>query len=905
MAHPSLVAAARSVHRRVASVWLVLLLCVTHRASAQSGWAQSVPPGMVLRFQPRTFEQAMHAPRVDDSGVRPLPSGILAREAARVGAAGLGTSLWQEWSSPARAQHALVLDTRRHLVFLVGGEAALDPQASVWTSDVAMTDWTLIATRPGGAAVVFAGAVYDSVRDRLLVLGWQSSAFHLEAFLPATGMWMHLWDGPAMTQMSIAGLAIDTRRDELALLGVYDAVSAQQQMFRIALSNMATWHAEPITSPVALPVVTLGSAVYEPAHDRFDVVFDRTARGYFPGFGVSSATLWSISAGDAPAATAFATPEFPYDMPRQVMFDAATGRVLLVSAQGETFAVRTGDGTAERLDDGSRGLGGPGVAACFDARDRRILGGGGQSTVQSMPAFASLPVDSPVDAPVGLGQGSAIASQWLEARPGSMGSRIWHSSMIDPLTGRQVVFGGWVQGGVRDLVVAHPISAHGGWLALGAGSDSMPRPRFAHSLVYDPAHHAMLVFGGQAIDGTGDLLGDLWSLSLDASGTWTRLHVSNIGPGQRRNSSLVYDTPRHRFVLMGGDDLHAPISDAWELTLDGVPTWRPLGVAGDIGLPYPMVFTDSLRGDGWSYAFQPGFTPLRHVQFETDTLRGAVLPVSGQAPEMSHVFIAMTFDARHRRAIAFYSPANGVSNADLGTMWTATLGDSVQWGSQSVPGAPPTERGLFSAVYDDDTSRLLITGGYTDNENFFADAWQLDFVETTAVQVSLMGASADTRGAHLRWYVTAIGATGIVERSSDGHAWQALGAAERSGTDALSFDDPTLAPGVRAAYRLCVTQGAQVTFTAAAWVSRAAADGLALSALPHAPGVAAAVNFTLAGGRDARLRLYDVSGRLRANVTLAPAMQAWAFREPLEPGLYVAELTQGSARRTARVIALR
>jgi hypothetical protein len=343
----------------------------------------------------------------------------------------------------------------------------------------------------------------------------------------------------------------------------------------------------------------------------------------------------------------------------------------------------------------------------------------------------------------------------------------------------------------------------------------------------------------------------------------------------------------------------------WELRLDGVPVWRQLGVAGDIGLPYPMVFMDAMRGDGWAYYSQPAFTPLRHLTFEADTVRATILPVRGMVPEMSSVLTAMSFDAAHERMIAFYFPRRGGVNADLGTLWTAQLGDSVTWTSQAVPGEAPTHRTYFSSVYDDGSSRLFITGGYADNENYFADSWQLDFVEPTSVQVSLASAVADERGAHLRWYVPAPVASGLVERSSDGSAWQALGAAMRSGTDAMTYDDATLAPGVRAAYRLRITAGAQLTYTPAAWLSRAAADGLALSAMPRVPGAAAGVAFTLAPGRDARLRLFDVSGRMRASVTLTPGSQAWTFRESLEPGLYVAELTQGSARRTARVIALR
>ena len=433
----------------------------------------------------------------------------------------------------------------------------------------------------------------------------------------------------------------------------------------------------------------------------------------------------------------------------------------------------------------------------------------------------------------------------------------------------------------------------------------MPRARFGEQLGYDPLHHALILYGGQAIDGTGDLLGDLWSLSLAPGGQWTQLTPASPGPGNLRNASFAYDAPRQRFILLGGDDLHMSLFSAWELKLDGAPTWRALTLVGDLVAPYAALFTDPLRGDGWSYCGASPLATFCHLVFGPDTIRATAIATSGPIPELDGNLVSMTFDSTHRRMLAFYTGSVQSMNGDLGTLWSTPLGDSATWSSQPIPGGSLQSRYLVSNAFDDASGQLLLTGGYYDNTRYFGDAWQLGFTEPTAVQVSLASATADARGAHLRWYVPSGNAVGQAERSSDGNTWQALGVADRSGTDAMTYDDATLAAGARAAYRLRITEGAQVTYTPAAWLSRVGTDGLALSAMPHGPGAPAAVRFTLAAGIDARLKLFDVSGRMRASVALAPAMQAWTFRESLEPGLYVAELTQGGARRTARVIALR
>src|SRR5690349_1010711 len=112
--------------RALSAVFVVLSVgLLPARSGAQSGWAQSVPPDAVLRFRPRTIEQASHPPRV--------PVSLTGRAAARGVATPFAPSpdlgTWQAWGPPALAWHALVRDSRRGVFLIAGGIPALDPQA--------------------------------------------------------------------------------------------------------------------------------------------------------------------------------------------------------------------------------------------------------------------------------------------------------------------------------------------------------------------------------------------------------------------------------------------------------------------------------------------------------------------------------------------------------------------------------------------------------------------------------------------------------------------------------------------------------------------------------------------------------------------------------------------------------
>ena len=287
----------RYPNRRLLLAASVLALLVPAVASAQATWITRVPPERLLNWQPRTAEEAAHpevlfGPRPARSAV---PEAMVPARSADVASGSDYT--WSELGPPARALHKLVYDSRRHRMLMIGGMGAQDPAGSIWACPLPVGTWTQIATLPWAAANYYASpvaaALYDSLRDQLLVVP-AGSSLALEALsLGGTPAWSHLWSGPAAPN-GFAGLALDTQRDAVAFLGVWDGAAAAHRLVRVPMGNPAAWSSV-VTQGAQPAIPDRGAAVYDAAHDVFDVLVNTGDLGW-----QGDAHLLSLTASGAP-----------------------------------------------------------------------------------------------------------------------------------------------------------------------------------------------------------------------------------------------------------------------------------------------------------------------------------------------------------------------------------------------------------------------------------------------------------------------------------------------------------------------------------------------------------------------------------------------------------------------------
>jgi hypothetical protein len=349
-------------------------------------------------------------------------------------------------------------------------------------------------------------------------------------------------------------------------------------------------------------------------------------------------------------------------------------------------------------------------------------------------------------------------------------ARAFHSAVYDSLLDRMIVFGG-NDGAACNDVWALSFSGNATWAKL-TPSGTPPPPREWHTAVLDGARNRMIVHGG--VDG-GARHADTWALSLGATPAWTPLATGGTGPGGRSSHCALVDVAGDRMIVFAGlDGAGQPVNSLWSLTLGASPTWSaivPTGTApsarfgasarydalrrraiffgGGVGAPNTNeTWVLSLAGTpAWSLLTAPN--PPQGRQFHTsayDPLGDRLLVFGGSSgPVLSDTWalplsspgsawIPLTstrrrghtalFDVARHRMVVF----GGESSNQLSDVWELGLDSDGTWARLNPSGTPPSPRALHSAIYDERRDRMIVFGGR--GGPALNDLWELTFSGT-------------------------------------------------------------------------------------------------------------------------------------------------------------------------------
>ncbi len=251
--------------------------------------------------------------------------------------------------------------------------------------------------------------------------------------------------------------------------------------------------------------------------------------------------------------------------------------------------------------------------------------------------------------------------RWVEVAPPA---RAGHVCVYDARQQRLIVFGGHVDGMLRNDVWVLSLSRHPRWDRIESASEA-PSPRSGASAAYDAARGRVLLFGGR--DTSDQPLDDLWELSLRGRrgrATWKLLAAAGQRPEARYGATLTPDPENGGFILYGGASWPGyQLSDAWTLSPSGLG-WRPITPSGT-----------SPRG---RYGHTAVYCPDLH----------GLLVFGGEVP-------GRTF---------------GEMKEDTDELWLLTLGDHPAWTSQRPPSPGPCGMRGHAAAWDGAGHRLLVYG---------------------------------------------------------------------------------------------------------------------------------------------------------------------------------------------------
>lgn len=252
-----------------------------------------------------------------------------------------------------------------------------------------------------------------------------------------------------------------------------------------------------------------------------------------------------------------------------------------------------------------------------------------------------------------------------------------------------------------------------------------PSARSFSSATYDPISDNMTIFGGIQPD-----LNDTWVLSNadgHSTATWSQLNPVGGPPSPRFGMTTVYNPGTNSMVMFGGNPdggfCGRDVNDTWVLTGAngfGTPAWTQLNPAGKPPSPRDAtsavydVTTNRMIVFGGRNACAPYLNDV-HVLSNADGLGGmptwTKLGVNGTLPSGRSLHTAV-YDPNTNRMIVF----GGYGGSPLSDVWVLTdanglaVGATRRWIQLTPIGGPGTRYG-HTAVYDPATNKMIVFGG--------------------------------------------------------------------------------------------------------------------------------------------------------------------------------------------------
>jgi galactose oxidase-like protein/Kelch motif protein len=483
----------------------------------------------------------------------------------------------------ARNRHTAIYDPVRDRMVVFGGynRSGDTYHNDVWALSLAGTPVWSELTPAGNSPAARLGhsAIYDPVRDRMVVFGgFDSVATRNDVWalsLAGTTAWSELTPAGILPAPLWHHTAIyDPVRDRMIVLG-----GTSNDVWALSLAGTAAWSAIAGSPPVGGGY----AAIYDPASDRMVVFAGDTELdlNYVCALSLAGTPAWSelVPAGSPPPARYGHTVIYDPVRGRMVVFGGFEGIAYnygnpilygndawALSLEGSpTWSALSTAAPSERVDH---------TAIYEPLRHSMVAFGGYDGTffndVWSLPLAGS--------------QGDWSATSVSGSPPAA---RAGHTAIYDPVRDRMIVFGGETNVSTFNDVWALWLAGSPVWIALDP-MGSPPVARSYHTAIYDPLRDRMIVFGGAGGGSLLNdvwalsLAGTPKPNELDDADVWSELAPAGSPPTARAEHTAIYDPVRDRMVVFGGEDSsNFPFcNDAWALSLAGTPTWSALAPAG-------------------------------------------------------------------------------------------------------------------------------------------------------------------------------------------------------------------------------------------------------------------------------------------------------------------------------------
>ena len=328
------------------------------------------------------------------------------------------------------------------------------------------------------------------------------------------------------------------------------------------------------------------------------------------------------------------------------------------------------------------------------------------------------------------------ANVWTNMNPLTHPSaRTAHSMTYDAQSDRVIVFGGDT-GVLNDETWVYDLNTNV-WEDVSAVV--RPAARSGQAMSYASGSDGIVLFGGLTfIGGFVDLPGDTWVYDTNTN-EWTNASPQEPGPSGRWRHTMAYEAESDRVILFGGDT-GLPNGETWSYDLDGnawsnmnpvtspSPRWGHV-MSYDSQSDRIIVFGGETTPNVYEYSSETWA-----YDFNTNEWRNTTPPIGPSARRDP----AMAYDSESDRVVLFggYTPSENLED-----MWTYDV-DTNTW-TEMVPEGRPSARWGHAMVYDAESDRVILFGGYSGLDRL-NDTWAYDLNanEWTAMESSFVRPSA-------------------------------------------------------------------------------------------------------------------------------------------------------------------
>ncbi len=323
---------------------------------------------------------------------------------------------------------------------------------------------------------------------------------------------------------------------------------------------------------------------------------------------------------------------------------------------------------------------------------------------------------------------------WQQLHPsGSPPARQYHAMAYDTDKMSIVLFGGVGSTGAHLDDTWELDSATSSWSLVTPATN--PGIRRDHSMVYDEAHHRVVLFGGGrpgSFPAGEDDLGDTWAYTWEGDqGVWTELvpvmdPPAPNAPLANLGTKMAYDGFNAQVLLLDAGELWAFEDTSWTSVYsgtEGAESRSQFGLAVDSSRHVLVVHGGAMSNTEWfdnTWEFD-----LVGNQGWLDGWQEIALPPAEAPPGRERLGMA------YHQAAGIVVAFGGSTNEALGDTWAYDADVTSPW--RELTSAPSARKGAVG-VYDSHRGVLVVWGGIPDQEDEATDGltWEFDGTSWTS-----------------------------------------------------------------------------------------------------------------------------------------------------------------------------